>query len=526
MKINLPRPLSLHTLARMAGGEVIDHGTTMDIRLTHVCTDSREADAHTLFCALRGERVDGHDYMGKAAELGCRAFLCERVPSVQPEGEGGFIRVASTLQALSAMAQSYRMEELGGMTAVAVTGSVGKTTTKEMLAAVLSEGGRVFKKEGNYNSTIGLPLTLLEIPSGTTCAVLEMGMSERGEIESMTRAARPNVALVTNVGSSHLEKLGSRENIARAKLEIATGLSSEGVLLLNGDEPLLDIEGEARSALSPEGGVQAPPSGVRVLRLSLKGREGADYKAHHIDFCGEGMTFDLTTPEGEWRDLYVPSVGEHFVWAGGFAAAVGQLLGLGEAQVRRGLAAYRPASLRQRLHRLRGVTVVEDCYNAAPESMRAALSALALLSGGEGGPNATHPSASLESRRIAVLGDMRELGEDQVALHRAVGRFAAEKGIDLLIPIGELGGEIAAGALEAGLPAEAIQRPMGEDVYAAVVAYLKRELREGDHVLFKASRAMQLERILEPLLRELELENTPQGEDTPRGREEKEGKTQ
>ena len=481
MKITLASPLPVTVLASMAGGRLTVTGCA-DPLITHICTDSREADDRTLFCAIRGERVDGHDYMAKAAELGCTDFLCERVPDNAPAA--AYIVVEDTVTALSALALSRREAEMKDLSVVAITGSVGKTTTKEMTAAVLSQGLTLFKKEGNYNSTVGLPLSFMEIPPDTECAVLEMGMSGRGEIYTMTSAVRPNMAVVANIGSSHLEYLGTRENIARAKLEIAAGLPAGGTLLINGDEPLLAHLGQDFTEDRP-----MIPEGVCVLRVSLEGHESADYRVTSITHRDGGMTFDLTTPDGVWRDLFIPAVGEHLVWAASFAAAVGQLSGLTEGQVKTGLASYRPANMRQNIRTVGGVTVIEDCYNAAPESMKAALAVLKLTA-------ADLPNA----RRIAVLGDMKELGGDTVALHRSVGRAAVDRGVDLLVTVGELGAEIAQGALEAGMSPDAIRITGGADTYAETADYLKSILREGDHILFKASRSMRLETVAEAVL--------------------------
>ena len=478
MKITLATPLTTTALTSMAGGRLTLTGQ-FDPLITHICTDSREADAHTLFCAIRGERVDGHDYMAKAVELGCSAFLCERIPENAPAA--AYVVVEDTVAALSALALSRREAEMQDLSIVAITGSVGKTTTKEMTAAVLSQGKTLFKKDGNYNSTIGLPLSFLEIQADTDCAVLEMGMSGRGEISAMTQAVRPNIAVVANIGSSHLEYLGTRENIARAKLEIASGLPAGGTLLINGDEPLLAHLGQDFSEDRP-----LIPEGIRVLRVSLAGAENADSQATNITSRDCGMVFDLSTPEGVWRDLYIPAIGQHFIWAASFAAAVGQLSGLTEGQVREGLASYRPAAMRQDIRRLGGITLMVDCYNAAPESMKAALSALSLMAGNR--------------RRVAVLGDMKELGTDTVALHRGVGEYAAKSGIDLLITVGELGAEIAKGAMEAGMTPDSVRVTGGKDTYEDTADYLKAILREGDHVLFKASRSMALETIAETVM--------------------------
>ena len=480
MKITLATPLTTTALTSMAGGRLTLTGG-IDPVITHICTDSREADGSTLFCAIRGERVDGHDYMAKAVELGCAAFLCERIPDGLPSESCACILVEDTVAALSALALSRREAEMQDLSIVAITGSVGKTTTKEMTAAVLSQGKTLFKKDGNYNSTIGLPLSFMEIPTDTACAVLEMGMSGRGEISAMTQAVRPNIAVVANIGSSHLEYLGTRENIARAKLEVAMGLPAGGTLLINGDEPLLAHLGQDFSEDRP-----LIPEGIRVLRVSLTENANADYQATNITSREGGMVFDLSTPEGIWRDLYIPAIGQHFIWAASFAAAVGQLSGLHEGQVREGLASYRPAAMRQDIRRLGGITLMVDCYNAAPESMKAALSALSLMAGNR--------------RRVAVLGDMKELGTDTVALHRGVGEYAAKSGIDLLITVGELGAEIAKGAMEAGMTPDSVRVTGGADTYAATADYLKAILREGDHVLFKASRSMRLETIAEAVM--------------------------
>ena len=484
MKITLATPLTVSALAFMTGGR-LTRGEDTDPVITHICTDSREADESTLFCAIRGERVDGHDYIQKSASLGCAAFLCERVPDDAPSA--AFVVVEDTVTALSVLARAYRDQAMQTLSVVAVTGSVGKTTTKEMTAAVLSRGKSLFKKDGNFNSTIGLPLSFMEITSDTDCAVLEMGMSGRGEIAAMTTAVRPNIAVIANIGSSHLEYLGSRENIARAKLEIARGLSEGGTLLINGDEPLL-------AELGQDFGEDIPliPEGIRTLRVSLAGAEDADYRAENIRQEDGGMVFDLTTPAGVWESLYIPAVGEHLVWAASFAAAVGQLSGLTEGQVREGLATYRPANMRQNIRTVRGITVIEDCYNAAPESMKAALSVLALTA-----------ASTSSARRIAVLGDMKELGEDTVALHRSVGRAAYDRGVDILVTVGELGAEIAQGALESGMSPDAVCITGGADTYAATADYMKTILREGDHVLFKASRSMKLETIAEAVMQGL-----------------------
>lgn len=485
MKIRIASgSLSLDTFARMAGGRLCLRDLTAPPTVTGLCTDSREADADTLFVAIRGERVDGHRFIAATARAGCVAFLCERLPDgweSESEPPAAAVVVPDSVEALGRIARAWRTERTPNTTLVAITGSVGKTTTKEMAAAVLSASGKsFFKKDGNYNSTIGLPLSLLEMAEGTEMAVVEMGMSGRGEISAMSAAARPQIAVITNIGSSHLELLGTRENIARAKLEIAEGLPRGGILLYNGDEPLLSALGQNFAGEKPH----LPPD-IRPMSLSPSGGPSA-FSAIHAKAVDGGMQFDLQTPDGVLSELFVPAPGEHMVAAGAFAAAVGLLSGMEPDAIRAGLRCYRAAALRQGMRTVAGVTLLEDCYNAAPESMAAALSVLGLV--------------SAAGRRVAVLGDMKELGENTVALHRAVGESVARLKVDLLVTVGELGAHIAAGALAAGLPAHQIHITASDgndptEAYPATAAWLANCLRPGDTVLFKASRAMALERL-------------------------------
>ncbi len=507
MKITLHTPYTPEELASMCGGTLYRRGAPTALPLLSICTDSREAGGDTLLCAIRGERVDGHDFLPAAIRAGCRASLCERLPAGweelsldSPLGDApaAAIVVEDTVAALARLAGARRDSDLAALHTVAVTGSVGKTTTKEMIASLLAvacrETGKHFKKDGNFNSTIGLPLSVMEIPSDTTHAVLEMGMSGRGEISAMTAAARPDLAVIANIGSSHLELLGTRENIAAAKREIAEGLRPGGTLLLNGDEPLL-----AHVTVSDL------PAGCRALRLSLADAPTSDFRVRRIRSDADGMTFDLDTPDEPLCDLFVPAQGTHMVWAGGFAAAVGLLFGFSPAVIREGLAAYRPAALRQSRRTVGAVTFLEDCYNAAPESMHAAFDVLEI----------TARHAPAPSRRGAVLGSMFELGEDTAERHRAVGRDFASRHPDYLITIGELGAYIAEGASMGGMPADRILSlgadltPGSErmtDAYPAFAEVIATYLQGGDILLFKASRAMRLEALSASLAERLRSE--------------------
>ncbi len=503
MKITMNISRTPEVLAVMCGGTLYRRGDAPSPAVTGICTDSREVDAETLFCAIRGERVDGHAFLPATIRQGCPVLLCERLPegwddlsSDSPLGACPAVAlvVTDTVAALAHLAGSRREDDLRYLYTIAVTGSVGKTTTKEMIAAVLAAGtrekGSFFKKDGNFNSTIGLPLSMMEIPADTTHAVLEMGMSGRGEIAAMTAAARPDIAVIANIGSSHLELLGTRENIAAAKLEIAEGLRPGGTLILNGDEPLLDLVTEENL-----------PVPTHILRLTLADASNADLSVHAVRSDARGMTFDLDTPTGLLRDLFIPAQGEHMVWAGAYAAAVGMLCGFSADSIREGLAAYRPASLRQSRRTVGEMTFLEDCYNAAPESMHAAFDVLDI----------TAAHAPLPRRRIAVLGTMLELGDATVERHREVGCEFARRCPDLLFTVGALGAYIAEGARLGGLPATQIfalgtdLEPGMTDAYPAFAEAISAQLQPGDILLFKASRGMRLEMLSASLAERLQI---------------------
>lgn len=478
MKTYTSIPLTAELIAEWVGGELILAGGGETQPIWSVCTDSREIESGGLFCAIRGERVDGHSYIPTAWTAGCACVLCEQVP----EGlDGCYIRVEDTVAALSRLAAGVRDTYLSELSVTAVTGSVGKTTVKELCAAVLREQVPTFCREGNYNSVIGMPLCVLGIGTEYRAAVLEMGMSARGEISAMSRAARPTIAVITNVGSSHLAYLGTRENIARAKLEILDGMHPGGHLVLCGDEPLLLQE------LPPA--YRDGTAGVTVHAVSAKD-PSADFFLSDIRPTGEGTAFSLRLPSGAiWSDLYVPAHGVHMALDAAYAAAVGYLSGMGREAVARGLGGYRAAHLRQETRRVGDVMLVLDCYNAAPESVRAALDTLADL--------------PANGRRLALLGDMRELGTDSDSLHRAVGEYVAAR-LDGLWTVGASGAQIAAGAADGGLPfvrafAAEGGKADSEEVAATIAAAIAEALRPGDVLLIKASRALRLETVAERL---------------------------
>ncbi len=460
--------LTAERLAALCGGELWK-GRNGSVLVASACTDSREADAESLFCALRGERVDGHDYIAAALEQGCRCVLCERSCEALEESSAAAIVVGDVELALSRLANAWRREL--SCRVVGVTGSVGKTTTKDMIAAVLASRSRIYCTAGNRNSVIGMPLSMAEIAADDEWAVLEMGMNHFGEIERLSIAAEPNVAVITNIGTSHMEMLGSRENICRAKLEILSGLREGGTLLLNGDEPLLRrISGKS----------------YRTVYVSAE-RSDADYSIRNVRVENGRTLFDLKWRDGEALGLCIRVMGRHNAYAAAFAFAVGQMNGMSAEEIRAGLLSYTPSGLRQEICEYNGLTLIEDCYNASPESMKAALNVLSDYSRRNGRPS------------VAVLGDMLELGEKSRMLHREVGAALAALEIDRLVAVGEGGAQIALGARQRGMSADRICCQPEAEQPRKTAELLEALLQGNEVILFKASRGVGAERIVEAL---------------------------
>lgn len=462
--------LGMTEILQLSGGTFVGD-SQRTARVSAVCTDSREAtDGETLFAVTVGERVDGHDYMKKAYDGGCRLFLCQRIPENMKDLAFGAIVVRDTVSALGRIAEGYTAER--GTPAVAVTGSVGKTTTKEFIAAVLSEQYRVHKTKANHNSTIGLPLSMLEADGHEDVSVVEMGMSGFGEIDFMTRIVKPRIACITNIGSSHLALLGTRENICRAKLEIVNGLPEDGLLIANGDEPHLRAMCPLRD-------------GVRFVSFE---DETADIYVSRVRYDEKGSLFDITLSGVTLADVRLSVIGRPFVWAAAFAIAVATYLGIASDVIRDGLLSFENAAMRQNITVCCGITVIEDCYNASPESVRAAIDAMKTLAQQKEG-----------ARMVAVLGDMRELGDTEAELHSSVGSYYAENGGDFLFTAGSIAKNIEKGAVLSGLSPKATFHSdayESEDAVAQMGDAVCEVLRPGDILLVKASRAIGAERIL------------------------------
>ena len=421
-------------------------------------TDSRRVERGDLFVALRGEHEDGHAFVQTATAGGAAGVLVQQMPEPLADGVAAYV-VPDTLAALQRLAAARR--ERIPVQVIGVTGSVGKTTTKEITAAVLGTRYRVLKNEANYNSEVGLPLTLLDLRREHERAVLEMGMYALEEIRLLCRIARPRVGIVTNVGASHLERLGSLEAITEAKAELVESLPPDGVAILNGDDPRVAAMAERTSARVLLFGA-SPGCDVRGLDLDTRGLEGI---AFTLQCGGRGTRVQTHLP------------GRHILHNALAAAAAGLAEGMALDEVASALAVAQ-VPLRLSVHRTRcGATILDDTYNASPSSMMAALDLLAELPG----------------RRIAVLGDMRELGALEAQGHRSVGQRAAEVA-QLIYVVGDLGrltGEAARLAGHDGVSFWSSKEEAAQD--------LRQRLEPGDTVLLKASRAMALETTL-PLL--------------------------
>ena len=427
-----------------------------------VTTDSREVCPGCIFVAFPGERFDGHDFAAKALEEGA-AYVVLNHPVEGVPAEKAVISPDS-YHAMMVMGANYRSQFQPKV--VGVTGSVGKTTTKQMTYAAIAGFGSTIKTEGNQNNELGLPRTMFRIGKETQYAVVEMGMSHAGEIERLSKCARPDVGIITCIGVSHIGNLGSQENICKAKLEICAGLPEGAPLVLNGDDPFL------RKAVLPDH--------VRPVWFSL-GDENADVCALSIQQDEKGMSFVLEDHEEGTFLVKIPAMGRHNVANALAAYCAATRLGLDARRVIAGLADFEQTGMRQKVVHTRGVDVIEDCYNANPDSMKAALAMFR-----------EYPC----KRRFALLGDMLELGDISRAAHEEVGRQAVENKVDYLVTYGEQAKRIAVVAAAKGLPT------LHADTYAQAAETLLNKMQPGDALLVKASRGMALEKVLEIFYKE------------------------
>ena len=451
------KQLTLKQLAQWCGGTVYPEGA--DPVVNGMQHDSRGIHPGNLFVAIAGERVDGHSFVQKAREAGAAAALVSR----KIDDELPQILVEDTLMAYGAIAREYRMET--GIPVVAITGSVGKTTTKEMIACVLSGKYRVTKTQGNHNNNLGLPITIMEMAEDAELAVLELGMNHFGEMSYLTSIARPNMVVITNIGTMHIEHLGTREGILKAKLEIMEGIQADGVAVFNGDEPLLWNlrEGEHRR-----------------IYFGIE-NDQCDVIAEDIRQMDGGMYFTIRGL-GQKFQIYVPQEGRHSVYNALAAATIGMLQHVTPETIQYQLGLFHNTGMRQRITEECGFTIIEDCYNAGPESMEAALRVL--------------EERQCSGQRIAVLGDMLELGSRATAEHYRVGRLAAAAA-DMVLAYGEHSVRVITGAVTGGM---STKRAMHFEDQSAMAETLHTMAKPGDVILFKGSRGMKMERVMKEFL--------------------------
>ena len=446
-------PCTVAALCAAVGGKLLSGDSAAVV--TGVTTDSRAASDGQLFIPLTGERFDGHAYIDGALSAGAAGCLTARVPETMQPGKF-YIQVADTRLALKALAAWYRSRFT--LPVVQITGSAGKTTTKEMVAAVLSRRYDTLKTQANFNNDIGTPLTLLGLAPQHQAAVIETGMNHFGEIRYLGEMVRPNIAVITNVGDAHIENLGNtRQGILQAKCEIFENLAPDGIAVLNGDDPLL-------------GTVTLPQTILRCGR-----GEGRSVRVTDVDDRGiEGIACTVTTAKASYR-LATASPGGFMIYPMAMAAAIGEALGLTGEEIAAGVAAYVPTGSRMHIiHLSEERLLIDDCYNANPQAMTEALRLLAVTQ---------------TRRRAAVLGDMGELGELTVSAHRAIGALTGELHLDSVIAIGEKARDIASAAPNAQW------FPSVEDALPAVRA----AFTGGTAMLVKASHAMHFENIVKEL---------------------------
>lgn len=433
-----------------------------------ICTDSRQAAPGALFFALQGEQTDGHRFVAQALAAGAVGAVVAH--PVEAAG-GTQLVVSDPLIALGDLAQRYRAGF--SLPVVGITGSVGKTSTKEMVATILETRFQTLANRLNYNNEIGVPLTLFRLKRSDTAAVIEMGMRGLGEIDRLAQIAQPTLAVITNIGSTHIQRLGSRENIARAKSEILTHLPADGVVIL---PERLPFDTLVRSHI---------PKGCRLLTTAIEASETADLwvEADKSAQVAPDKTSFLLHVRGERMPFPVSlsAIGVHNRNNAVQALAVGHALGVPFSDAIAALESWTGAEGRMMVrHTATGLTILDDCYNAAPESMRAALHTLQAQAGS----------------RVAILGDMRELGDYAHDLHVEVGAAARHTGLRLLVTVGELAGIIADAVLREHPEAPPIQR---FGTTAECVAQIHSLVRSGDTVLVKGSRALEMEKIVAAL---------------------------
>lgn len=455
--------LTLENLTKVCHGIYFGSTDAMQQEVTAITTDSRKVEKGCLFVPIVGERVDAHKFIPDVMEKGALAALSEK----RLEGaEHPYILVESTLQAVKDMAEFY-LEQLQ-IPVVGITGSVGKTSTKEVIASVLKEKYRTLKTQGNFNNELGLPLTVFRLREEDEIAVLEMGINHFGEMSRLAKIAKPETCVITNIGTCHLENLGDRDGVLKAKTEVFQFLKKDGHIILNGDDDKLSTVKEY--------------GGIRPVFFGLDAKNGKELEIYADEIVNRGLKEGVECRihlGGEAFTVLVPIPGRHMVYNALAAAAVGQIYGLTAEEIKRGIESLEAISGRFKMIETEKLLIVDDCYNANPMSMKASLDVL----------------QDANTRRVAILGDMGELGGNEIALHEAVGEHAGRCRIDVCICVGELCRHMAEKARVTNPSLTVVYEPDREHLLANLKAYIQPR----DTVLVKASHFMRFEEVVEAL---------------------------
>ena len=443
------KKFTLAEIAASCGGKYVGEEALKNTAITSVERDSRAVKDGSLFLAIKGERVDGHDFIEKCYDSGAVCAICEKAPE---NPKKPYILVDSTLNAVKDIAKAYR--EKFDIPVVGVSGSVGKTSTKEMLYAVLSQKFKTHKTQGNLNNELGVPLTILSMPEEAQAAVIEMGISDFGEMTRLARVAQPTICVLTIIGCCHLENLGDRDGVMKAKTEMFKYARDGAEFILNGDDDKLSTITDV--------------SGKKPIFFGIDSKN--DYYAEDIENNGEGGVSCKLCFGDTKLDVTIPAIGTYMVSNALAAAAAGKLLGLSDEQIKKGVEAYKTVGSRANVINNGKIRIIDDCYNANPTSVKASLETLKNFNG----------------RTVAVLGDMKELGTDELQLHFDTGAYAKQIGIDVVLCAGPLAKSLANGA-----------DGKWYETKEELIKALPEIIKEGDTVLVKASHSMQFEKIVE-----------------------------
>lgn len=463
------RGMTLRAMAKVCNGKYYGSEANLDKEVTDITTDSRKVVKDGLFIAICGERTDGHKYIDGCFEAGALCVISEKE---LPEQENSYIKVKSSLQALKDLALLYRNNL--DIKVVGITGSVGKTSTKETISYVLEEKYKVLKTEGNFNNEIGLPLTVFRLRDDDEIAVLEMGISDFGEMERLSQIAQPDIGVITNIGLCHLENLKTRDGILKAKTEMFHNLKPDGTAILNGDDDKLITIDEVNNKRPVIFGISYKDD-VYASDIKNLGLDGTSFVINGLKCADGDRAFEVTVP--------VP--GHHMIYNALAAACVGAQLGLSSIQIRDGISKLKTIAGRNNIIKTDNYTIIDDCYNANPVSMKASVDVVDMALG----------------RKVCILGSMFELGDNEKNLHYDVGQYVGAKSIDVLITIGDLARHIAMGAAD-------YRETHYESYDCSIHSYDTIEefeneagqlLKKGDNILVKASHGMHFSNIVDML---------------------------